>query len=286
MAAAALGVARERGLATVRHLGHSPNWFDPEPPAADDRARSALAAALLRQPGDVLLLEELAADGPMVATLSALRPELEIIPGPATFRVRSAAVGARSGSRRREAGRLARRAADRGTPLGVRAFAEWRAIAPQVPELLALQAAAWEGRPADPFTGTPEGRAFVARALAAMGAESRVRLVRVEVGDRLAAFHLSVVWGTRAVVYKTAFDRGHGLPGLGWASLLATLDHLASEGVRSVDLGPWGDAYKAHIADAQPIVDVRVGLSAIGRAYLRAAAAKNRVAGRAARVPA
>jgi CelD/BcsL family acetyltransferase involved in cellulose biosynthesis len=114
----------------------------------------------------------------------------------------------------------------------------------------------------------------VRRAVEALGREGRARLVRLDVGERLGAFHLALVWGTRAVVYKTAFDRGlAGLPGLGWSSLLALIDRLAAEGVRSIDLGPWGGAYKSHVADAEATVTLRLPLSPAGRIYLMAAAA-------------
>ena len=277
VAAAALGVRRERGLVTVRHMGHSENWFDLEPPALDGAARRALADALVRQRGDLLVLEDLAADGPLVSEVRRVRPDADLLPGPLTFRIATGSLRERTSGRRREAGRLARRAAERGTPLGVTCTASWPIIERQLDALLDFQAQAWVHRDPDAFTGTPSGRAFVRSAVAAMGAENRARLTCVDVGGRLAAFHLSLVWGTRAVVYKTAFDRGFaGLPGLGWASLLATADSLASEGVRTIDLGAWGGAFKSHIADAEPTVCVRLALSPIGRAYLGAARAKSR----------
>lgn len=277
IAAAALAVARERGLRTVRHMGSSQNWFEPEPPALGDGARRALAQALVSQPGDLLLLEEITARSPLVSALRELRPDAELIPGPWSYRVTPGESGSGLAGRRREAGRLARRAADRGTPLRLTSTAQWSVIAPQLDEVLGLQARAWEGRGGDVFTGSPGGRAFVRAAIRAVGAEDRARLTRIDVDGALAAFHLSFVWGTSAVVYKTAFDRGlRGLPGLGWASLLATVDLLSFEGVHSIDLGPWGGSYKSHIAEPVPMVTVRVALSTAGRAYLAVAGAKHR----------
>jgi hypothetical protein len=276
VAAAALAVGRERGLVAVRHLGHAPNWFDPEPPAAHAEGRRELARALIDQPGDLLVLEELSEASPLLAELRDLQPAMNVLPGPWTFRITSGGPRSRVTARRSEARRLVRRATDRGTPLLLTSTAQWSAIAPQLDELLALQARMWEGREADVFTGSPEGRGFVRAAISGMGAENRVRLTRIDIGGRLGAFHLSLVWGTRAVVYKTAFDRRmEGLPGLGWASLLATVDLLTGEGVRTIDLGPWGGAYKSHIADGERTVTARVGLSPAGRLYLRAAAAKH-----------
>jgi hypothetical protein len=281
VAGAALGVGRERGLVTIRHLGHAPNWFDPEPPAEDEEARDALARALLEQPGDLLVLEELAEEGPLVQAVSRLRPDAQLIPGPWTFRVATGVRRPRLATRRREARRLSRRAADRGTPLRVTATADWGAIEAQLDELLELQAGAWRGRDPDAFTGTPEGLAFVRRAAGALGREGRARLTRADVGERLGAFHLAFVWGTRAVVYKTAFERElTGLPGLGWCSLLALVDRLGAEGVRQIDLGPWGDDYKSHVADAEATLTLRLPLSPVGRIYLLAAAAKRGAARR------
>lgn len=284
VAAAALGTRRERGLVTVRHLGHGPNWFDPEPPALDGAARRDLARALLTQPGDILLLEELPAGGPLLAELRALHPGIELLPSPSTYRIATGDPRSRPAPRRREAGRLARRAADRGTPLRLTTTASWDGVAGQLDALLDLQTRSWEGRPSDPFTRTPEGRAFVRAAIVAMGEEGMVRLSRVDVGDRLGAFHLSLAWGTEAVVYKTAFDRTlGGLPGLGWASLLATIDLLAAEGVRTIDLGAGGGDYKAHVALEEETVTVRAGISPAGRAYLRAVALKHAVVRRIGR---
>jgi hypothetical protein len=281
VAAAALGVGRERGLVTVRHLGHSPNWFDPEPPARDGAARRDLARALLDQPGDVLVLEELSAGSPLIAELRALHPAIEVLAATPTYRIATGDPRARPAPRRREVGRLTRRAAERGTPLRITTSASWDDVAPQLDTLLGLQARSWQGRPADPFTATPEGRAFVRAAIVAMGAQRMVRLARVDVGDQLGAFHLSVAWGTRAVVYKTAFDRDlEGLPGLGWASLLATIDLLASEGVRTIDLGGGGGDYKAHVAAEEDTVTVRTGISALGRSYLRTVGLKHALARR------
>jgi CelD/BcsL family acetyltransferase involved in cellulose biosynthesis len=284
VAAAALGVGRERGLVTVRHLGHAPNWFDPEPPAVDEEARAALVEALLSQPGDLLMLEELAEEGPLAGALAdGSRPEIEVIPGPWTFRVRVADRRSHTARRRREARRLARRAADRGTPVVVRASGQWDRIRIHLHDLIDLQAESWEGREPDAFTGTFAGRRHVRRTIRALGAEGRARLVRVDVGPRLAAFHLAFVWGTRAVIYKTAFDRRlRGLPGLGWCSLLSILDLLAAEGVRWVDLGPGGDAYKAHIAEPEATLSVRAPLSPVGRVYMLAANARH-AAGRRSR---
>jgi hypothetical protein len=273
VAGAALGVGRERGLVTVRHLGHAPNWFDPEPPAEDEEARAALAEALAAQPGDLLVLEELAEEGPLAGAIAGRRGDVELIPGPWTFRIATGSRRMGAAPRRREARRLARRAAERGTPVRIAATADWPAIDRQLDELLGMQARAWRDRDPDAFTGTPEGLAFVRRAVEALGREGRARLVRLDVGERLGAFHLALVWGTRAVVYKTAFDRGlAGLPGLGWSSLLALIDRLAAEGVRSIDLGPWGGAYKSHVADAEATVTLRLPLSPAGRIYLMAAA--------------
>ncbi len=281
VAAAALGVRRERGLATVRHLGHSPNWFDPEPPALDGAARRDLARALLDQPGDILVLEELSAGSPLIPELRALLPGIELLPGPPTYRIATGEPRSRPPARRREAGRLARRAAERGTPLRLTTTASWGEISAQLDDLLDLHTRSWEGRPSDPFTRTPEGRAFVRAAILALGGQGLARLSRIDIGDRLGAFHLSLVWGTRAVVYKTAFDRAlGGLPGLGWASLLATIDALAAEGVRTIDLGGGGGGYKAHVAAGEDTVTVRAGISALGRSYLRAAALKHAVVGR------
>lgn len=277
VAAAALGARRGRGLTTVGHLGDQANWFDPAPPAVDEAARAALVEALLEQPGDLLLLDELPGDGEFVRAIAARRPDAQILEGPATFRIAPGTERRRRSlsARRREVGRLTRRAAERGTPLAVTAEGSWEAIRAQLPELLAMQEAAWKGRDPDDFTGTSQGRSFVAAAITALGTEGRVRLVRVEVGGRLAAFHLALVSGRRAILYKTAFDRTlTGLPGLGWCSLLAMIDRLEAEGVTDIDLGPWGGGYKAHIADPEPTVTIRLALSAPGRAYLVAARAK------------
>jgi Acetyltransferase (GNAT) domain len=287
VAAAALSVRRERGLLVVRHLGNLVNWYAPEPPSLDAAARDELAAALARQPGDLLHLEEITLSHPIVDALARTGREAEIIPGPPTYRFDLLEALPRLAKRRREARRLARHAALRGTPLTTAVSGEGRTIAGWLDEMLDLAVRSWQGRDPEPYTRFEAGRDYTRRAVLALAAEGRARASRVDLGGRLASFHLAAAWGDYSVVYRSAFDRSlTGLPGgLGWASLLAILELLASGGARWADMGHGGADYKRHLARATPLVAVRLPLSLPGRLYLRAAAARRAVRGRGRRLP-
>jgi len=271
VAAAALGVSRERGMATVRHLGHRLAWFDPEPPAIDEDARGALAEALVAQPGDILLLDELMADGPMATLLRTLRPGIETFEEYPAYRVPTSLSTKHMTRRRAEARRLVRRAEDAGTPLVVSVTSDPAEIAAQTPELLTFKARCWEGRPeANRLTTEEAGQRWVGEAMRAMAGHGMLRLIRLDAGDRLASFGTGMVWGERAWAFQTATDRTlEGLPGLGWAGMLALIDAAAAEGAEVLDLGSGTDGYKRHIGRPDPVVTLRLPLSARGRLYLR-----------------
>lgn len=276
VAGAALSVGRERGLRVVRHLGNFVNWFAPEPPAAGPEARDELAAALASQPGDLLTLEEMTRSHPVVLALARAGPGVEIIPGPSTYRVDLVQALPRLAKRRREARRLGRRADEGGTPMETTVSADAATIAGWLDEMEGLVIRSWHGRGPEPYTRLTAGRAYTRRAVLALAAEGRARASRVDLGGRLAAFHVAAVWGQDAVIYRSATDRSAArLPGgLGWASMLTLFDALAGEGVQRADMGHGGADYKRHLAAPTPLVTVRIPLSARGRLYLRAAAAR------------
>ena len=270
VAAAALGVRRERGLETVRHLGHPSGWLAPDPVVVDADAGAELLTGLLRQSGDVLVLEDLTASGPLVRSIHEICPGAQIIPGPATFRAPTDASGRAVSKRRSEVRRLERRAAERGAPVQVEVTSGWDdEMERRIDELLAFQATCRQDEEMDPFTATPEGRRCAARAIAALGRRGALRVAVATAGERIAAFHLALVSGDQAVGYKCASARDvEGLTGFGWATMLAMNDALAAEGVRSIDLGHGGEAYKAHLSGSEQLVTVRAALSRLGRAYL------------------
>jgi len=271
VAAAALGTTRERGLVTVRHLGDRLSWFDPEPPAVDEDARAELAAALLGQPGDVLLLGELLAEGPMAGLLRAARPGIETFPEYPTYRVAADVTSSFVSRRRRIVRRAGRRAAEAGTPIRVSVTSAPDEIAAEAARLMEFKARCWEGRDPNVLTGTPEGRAWVIGAIGAVGAAGLARLVRLDVGDRIASMYIGMAWGRRGFGFQTAVDRSFdALPSLGWASLLAFLDHVRDEGVEEVDVASGTDEYKSHVGRADTVVSLRVPLGARGRVYVGA----------------
>jgi CelD/BcsL family acetyltransferase involved in cellulose biosynthesis len=272
VAAAALAVGRERGLRTVRHLGEPSGWLAPEPCAADDRAREALADALSTLRGDLLVLTDLPADGHLVRALRERHPGMDVIPEATSWVADPARDTPSMARRRKEAARIVRRAAEGGQPLDVRVHSDWWGeIDPIAEELLDFQARCREGREMDPLTATAEGRALARGMLAVVGERDAVRVATVRGGPGLLSFHLAIVSGDHAVGFKTAARRDvPGLSGVGWCSMLALHDRLAEEGVRRVDMAPGGDRYKASIATPLPLVTVRVGLSPAGRGYLAA----------------
>ncbi len=256
---------RERGLRVWRHLGHSLNWFCPAPPASDDAARGELAERLLALPGDLLTLEELSPDDPLLAALRD-RATVRIRRESPTYRVRTTERRASMHRRRREVSRMMRRAIDRGVPFAVEVTESGAEIASVLPELLALQVSAWSDRDADHMTATAEGRALVSTILAALAGEERLHLVRVRSESQTVGFALSALAPPRAVMFKTAHDRG--LSGVGWIGITSSLDSLAERGIEIVDLGSGGDHFKPQMAEPEPQVTAQVALSHTGRGFL------------------
>jgi Acetyltransferase (GNAT) domain len=220
---------RERGLRVWRHLGHSLNWFSPSPPALDAAAREELAGRLLALPGDVLTLEELHPDDPLLDVLRA-RTTVRLRPESPTYRVRTTERRASMHRRRREVGRMMRRATDRGAPFEIEVTESGAEIASVLPELLALQVSAWSDREADHMTASPEGRALVSAILGALATDERLHLVRVRSESQTVGFALSALAPPRAVMFKTAHDRG--LSGVGWIGITSSLDRRPRGGWR------------------------------------------------------
>lgn len=265
VAAAPLWPGREHGLRVWRHLGNTLNWFTPAPPARDEAACRDLAVALLALPGDLLTLEEMRPDDPLTAHLAEharmrIRPELP------TYRVRTTERRSSMHRRRRDVERIMRRATERGARFEVEITESGAEIASVLPDLLALQVSAWQGRNPDQMTGDANGRALVAAILGSLATDERLHLVRVRSENRTVAFTISALAPPRAVMFKTAHDRS--LSGVGWIAIMRCLDSLAERGIEVVDLGSGGDHFKPQMADPEPQVTVQVGLSRAGSGFL------------------
>ncbi|HWH13804.1 MAG TPA: GNAT family N-acetyltransferase [Miltoncostaeaceae bacterium] len=274
-AAAPLMLGRERGLRVARTLGHPANWFDAEPPAETD-AVEPLARALAGLGADVVTLAEVRPGSPLAAALGASVPVRVRRESP-TYRVRTA-EGGRMAGRRREAGRVLRRAERAGARVEVDTLAGWREVQWSLDAALDLHLRRWTdheagagGYPPHELVATPEGRELVRRCIAHLGRGGALRLTRIVIDGRLAAFALAAVVGDHAVMYRTAHDRtSPHASGLGAAALVVSLGDLAAEGVAQVDLGAGGDAFKRQFTDPEPVVTLQAAVSRRGRLLLRA----------------
>ncbi len=270
VAAAPLEAVSRGGLRIVRHLGHADAWFDIEPPAVDDAARTALLRAVSEEPGDILLLDGLSADEDGVAVLRAAIPEVRLEPTE-TWRLTLADPPRSLRKRRKEAGRATRRAADRGVTFSQSSSADWSYIGPRLGRLLDFHAANFPGDGPNLLAGVGIRRRFAERAIAAVGAEGRARLTEICVeGGPLVAWDLALVGdGAGAVAYAGAFDRSReDLTALGWISMLAMIEALGDEGVEVLDFGPGPAPYKDLISRAVPLVRAVAPLSRRGRLAL------------------
>gem|GEM_PF-6810688 len=279
-AAAPLMLTRERGLRVARTLGHPSNWFDAEPPA-EAGAADGLAAELCALDADVLTLAEVRPSSPLVQALAAHRP-VRLRHEYPTYRVRTEESPGLP-ARRREAGRVLRRAQRAGAHVEVDTLGAWPEVEAALDAALALHLRRWVaadadtggGPPPDELVVTPEGRELVRRCLVHLGRAGALRLTRITIDGRLAAFALAAVTGARAVMYRTAHDRtSPHASGLGAAALVTSMGDLGAEGVGVIDLGAGGDAFKRHFADPEPVVTLQAALSRRGRVLLRAAGAR------------
>ncbi len=272
VAIAPLEVATRGGLRLVRHLGQGDAWFHIAPPAADADALAVLLAAIAAEPGDILQLDGFAADEDTVAALRTAIPGVRLTAGE-TWRLEVADPPRSVRKRRKEVGRAQRRAAERGVSLAVDVTGDWSEIGPRLPALLDFHAAHFPGEGDNLLAGPGVRRRFTERAIAAMGAEGRVRLAEVRVeGGPMVAWDLALVGdGGSAVAYAGAFDRDRDdVTMLGWISMLAMIEALEAEGVGLVDFGPGPAPYKDLISRAVPLVRATAPLSLRGRAALGA----------------
>ncbi len=270
VAASPLETVSRGGLRIVRHLGHADAWFDIEPPAEDAAARAALLSAMAAEPGDILLLDGLCADEDAVEALRAQIPHVRLTPTE-TWRLTLSDPPRSLRKRRKEAGRAARRAADRGITLSHAWSADWSYIGPRLGTLLDFHVAHFPGDGPNLLAGAGLRRRFAERAIAAMGAEGRARLIEVSIeGGPLVAWDLALVGdGGGAVAYAGAFDRSReDLMTLGWISMLAMVEALGEEGVETVDFGPGPAPYKDLISRAVPMVRATAPLSRRGHVAL------------------
>jgi CelD/BcsL family acetyltransferase involved in cellulose biosynthesis len=272
VAAAPLERVSRGGVRLVRHLGQGDAWFHIAPPAEDAAALATLLAAVAAEPGDILQLDGFAADDETADALRGAIPGVRLTTGE-TWRLETADPPRSVRKRRKEAGRAQRRAAERGISLTVDVTDDWEVVAARVPELLDLHAVHFPGEGPNLLAGPGVRRRFTERALAAMGAERRVRLAEVRItGGSLAAWDLALVGAAgTAVAYAGAFDRGRDdVTMLGWISMLAMVEALEAEGVELVDFGPGPAPYKDLISRAVPLVRATAPLSRRGRAALLA----------------
>ena len=272
VAAAPLETVSRGGLRMVRHLGQGDAWFHIEPPAADDAARHTLLAAIAAEPGDILVLDGFGADEGTLAALRSAIPRVRLSLGE-TWRLTISEPPRALRKRRKEAGRAMRRAAERGVSLSTHWSTDWSAIAPRIGALLDFHAAHFPGEGVNLLAAPGTRRRLAERAIAAMGAEGRVRLAEVRVeGGSLVAWDLAFVGeGGSAVAYAGAFDRAReDLMTLGWISMLSMVEALREEGVEIVDFGPGPAPYKNLISSSVPLVRATAPLSRRGQAALGA----------------
>lgn len=269
LAGVLLARERHRGLRIVRTFGPSATRFDAGPHLVSPYDAEDLADALLALPADVLTLSEVAPDHPVVTALVRRVPTRRRPEAP-TYRMHLDPMPDHLGKRRREARRLLRRAARAGDPLEVATLTSSEDIAVALPVALTLHHRRWEGRQADPSVGTEAGRLQTARIIDRLAAEGRLRLASITRHGRPVAFALAAVApGGRAVMYRTAHDRGLlDASGLGATAVVLCIDALAAEGVSVIDLGSGGDHFKAPFAAPESVITLQAALSPAGRGLI------------------
>lgn len=250
VAGAALMLERmPAGIVLLRHLGASSHWFDPTPLVAPGRhdALEAIGREVAATPCDLVVLEDLTVGSAELAALA------DAIPGSTTR-----AQGERRHRlrvddppdlrrRRKETRRLARRAREAGVDLMTEVLTGRQEITRHLDEAADLVERAWRARgDASEITG-PSGRRYLHAALSGLG-DGQAAMTRVVAGRRLVAFDIAVGGPALAVMFRGNWDPRGGVPGAGWMSMLAMIDHLGSAGVRVIDFGKFPWPYKRALA--------------------------------------
>jgi CelD/BcsL family acetyltransferase involved in cellulose biosynthesis len=260
------------GIRVLRHLGVATHWSDPDwiVEDGDSEARSALVDAALALPHDLLALEDLDPDGPLAAELGERAPRARLIDlGEQPLRILMDRPGS-LGRRRKQMRQRMRRAAEAGRAPSVTVHDTPAAIAARLDEALDLNARVWGREDESGISRGPAQRAYAAELVRTIGRDGSMIMAEVRVDDRLVAFDLAAREGAGAVLFRGAYDRELDVPGAGWMSMLAAVDHLAAQGARSISLGkkPW--PYKRLLAseDDARFVTVVAARGARGRVGL------------------
>ena len=249
VAAAPLMVERLPGGARVlRHMGTSPHWFDAEPLVAPDdtEARAALASGIARMPADLVVLEDLVLDGPMMTAVRRAIPGA-VVRRQDEVRYRYDADDPPSLKRRRRKCGQRRRALERGgRTVDIDVTSDRAVIAGSLDEIADLVDRAWRERGDGSGITHPAGRRYLREAVDALDQDGAV-LARVHVDGRLAAFDLALRQNHSAVMFRGSWDPASGASGVGWMSMIGAMDALLDAGVREIDFGKFGWDYKREL---------------------------------------
>jgi CelD/BcsL family acetyltransferase involved in cellulose biosynthesis len=274
---------RERGLRTVRLLGHGPSDRLAPICAPDDRpaATAALRELLAASGADLFVGEQMPAEGGWGAALGAKVVEREASP---TIDIADLDwdqfLARRSRNFRQQARRYERRLNERGE-LRFRLSDQRQALAGDLETVFELHAARWSDGGSSAFTAPRRElhREFARAALE----RGWLRLWLLELDGRPLAAWYGFRFADAEWFYQSGRDPAAEADRVGFVLLLHTIRSAIEDGVTSYLLLRGDEAYKDRVADGDSRLEtIALPLSARGRAALLARRA-GPAAGRALR---
>jgi CelD/BcsL family acetyltransferase involved in cellulose biosynthesis len=201
-----------------------------------EAARALLAAIAPAPSGRAVIVPDLPLEGPAAAALARAARATRRSTSVLARRTRAAIVRDEAGAgdakrglshhRRHEYARLLRRLGETGT-VEIDTASEPEAVAAQLEEFLALEAAGWKGQGGTALASTAERAAFARTAVAA-GAGGAARIHSLRVDRRVIAALVTLVGGATACTWKIAYDEAFARFSPGAQVLLAAIRDLAA----------------------------------------------------------
>jgi CelD/BcsL family acetyltransferase involved in cellulose biosynthesis len=251
---------RTRPLANV----HSPSF---RPWASDREALRALASAALERGGRELELIALPAEDSSVSCLreSAAAASLLTLSEPSYASPAVETGGDFESWRKLSKGRWGAPLERFRRKMGRDHEARFEIVRPpadleaELASGFAVEASGWKGEAGTAIVSRPETEAFYRAIAAAFHERGELRLSRIELDGRVAAFDLCIEHGGRLFLLKTGFDEEFRRLAPGLVMRLAAIEHCFEHGLRSHELLGGESGWKAKFATtSRPHVTLRV----------------------------
>lgn len=169
---------------------------------------------------------------------------------------------AKTGSKKRNLHRRRRRQlAEQGTELSTEVARTIEELEPALEDAFHLHELRWAGRPDGSGFVTATGKQFHRKALRAIAADDRARIVTLKLDGRPIAFHYYFLLANRMYVHRLAFDPALARFSPGLVNTLDALETASAEGAKLVEYLGGDERYKLELSDRLEPLHQALGLA-------------------------